>query len=238
MTQLNQKFPSKLKLFIRRLNHYIFGEKFYKSLNYDWHTYSKRFDIINKIIKLKKYNSYLEIGCQSNENFSKVKIKKIIGVDPNDGGSHRMTSDQFFSQNRDYFDLIFIDGLHEYKQVKKDIYNSLNFLKKDGVILIHDCLPSKIWHQTIPQTHPSWNGDVWKALVECRTDLNIDTYTCVADHGIGVIFKRKNLNPLEVKISNFHKLKFKDYYTNHIKFMNLITENQLYELVKSYNHNK
>ena len=237
MTKLNQKFPSKIQLAIRRLYYYFFGERFYKSFNYNWHKYSKRFEIINRIIEIKNYEKYLEIGCQTNENFTKINIKNIIGVDPNDGGTHRMTSDQFFFDNQDNFDLIFIDGLHEYKQVRKDIYNSLKVLTKNGMILIHDCLPSKIWHQTVPQTHSSWNGDVWKALVECRTDLNIDTYTCIADHGIGVVFKRENLNPLKIEISNFHELKFKDYFKNHHEFMNLITENQLYELVKNYNHN-
>ena len=32
-----------------------------------------------------------------------------------------------------------------------------------------------------------WNGDVWKAIVESRTYEDVDTYTCVADHGLGII---------------------------------------------------
>ena len=60
-----------------------------------------------------------------------------------------MTSDEFFSQNKETFDLIFIDGLHIHEQVLKDIDNSLNVLNENGVILLHDCLPAKIWHQTI-----------------------------------------------------------------------------------------
>ena len=233
----NDALPNKFTLYCRRFFYFLKNERFNKKFNYDWNKTLTRFDIINQIIKTKKFKSYLEIGCQSDVNFSKIIIKNKIGVDPQSGGTHRMTSDDFFKQNKNKFDLIFIDGLHIYEQVLKDIENSLKILNENGVILIHDCLPAKIWHQTIPQTHSSWNGDVWKALVECRTDLNIDTYTCVADHGIGVVFKRKNLNPLEIKISNFHELKFRDYYINHIKFMNLITENQLYELVKNYNHN-
>ena len=39
------------------------------------------------------------------------------------------------------FDIIFIDGLHEYDQVKKDIVNSLKFIDEKGFILIHDLLP-------------------------------------------------------------------------------------------------
>jgi len=67
-----------------------------------------------------------------------------------------------------------------------------------------------------------WNGDVWKAIVEARTMNYIDTYTCKADHGLGIIFKRENKNLLTLDIANFKKLKFKDYYINHNKFMNII----------------
>ncbi|MDA8569725.1 class I SAM-dependent methyltransferase [Candidatus Pelagibacter bacterium] len=229
---LNQYIPSRVVLLFRRLKFYIFGEKFYKKFNYDWHKYSHRFDIINNIIKYKKYNSYLEIGCQADVSFKKILAPDKIGVDPMDGGTHRMTSDDFFKTNQKMFDLIFIDGLHEYSQVLRDIKNSVNVLNKDGIILVHDCLPAKIWHQTMPQTHSSWNGDVWKAIVECRTLKNIDTYTCVADQGLGIIFNKKNTKLLEDEIRDFKKLTFKDYYQNHNKYMNLIDENELYNLIK------
>ena len=32
---------------------------------------------------------------------------------------------------------------------------------------------------------------LWQSIVECRTKEDIDTYTCYADHGIGIIFKKK-----------------------------------------------
>lgn len=233
--KLNQYLPNKFKIFFRRVKFYIFGEKFYKKFNYDWYKYPSRFEIINKIIKLKNYKSYLEIGCQADINFSNINILDRTGVDPYDGGTHRMTSDKFFSINKKKFDIIFIDGLHEFEQVLRDIYNSINFLKNGGVILLHDCLPSKIWHQTIPQTHSSWNGDVWKALVKCRTLKNLDTYTCIADHGIGVIFHRKNLNILNLEKKNIHSLAFKDYYQNHKKFMNLISVDKLMKLILDNN---
>jgi hypothetical protein len=53
---------------------------------------------------------------------------------------------------------------------------------------------------------------VWKNIVELRTLDQIDTYTIYADHGIGLILKRKNRNKLLLKIESFKKLKFKDYY--------------------------
>ena len=51
---------------------------------------------------------------------------------------------------------------------------------------------------------------------------DIDTYTCKADHGLGIILKRPNKNLLSLDINDFKKLKFRDYYINHKKFMNLI----------------
>ena len=227
----NDALPSKLTLYLRRFFYYLTNERCGKKLNYDWNKTLNRFDIINKLIKSKKFKTYLEIGCQSDVNFSKIEIEKKIGVDPQSGGTLRMTSDEFFSQNKDTFDLIFIDGLHIHEQVLKDIDNSLNVLNENGVILLHDCLPAKIWHQTIPQTHSSWNGDVWKSIVQSRTREDIDTYTIKADQGLGLILKRKNRDKLVHPINNFKNLKFKDYYNHHEKFMRLIDENKVLETI-------
>ena len=227
----NDALPSKLTLYLRRFYYYIKNERFSKKFNYDWNKTQTRFDIINKLINSKKFKSYLEIGCQSDVNFSKIKIENKVGVDPQSGGTLRMTSDEFFSQNKDTFDLIFIDGLHIHEQVLKDIDNSLKVLNENGVILLHDCLPAKIWHQTIPQTHSSWNGDVWKSIVQSRTREDIDTYTIKADQGLGLILKRTNRDKLVHPINNFKNLKFKDYYNHHEKFMRLIDENKVLETI-------
>ena len=207
----------------------LFKERFKEKLNFDWSKYPSRYEIIQKIIERKKYKNYLEIGCLKNETFDKINIEKKIGVDPVSGGNVRLTSDVFFKTNKDIFDIIFIDGLHVYEQVKKDILNSLKFLNRDGVLLLHDCLPKKIRDQMVPRSHENWNGDVWKALVECRTLKDIDTYTCVADQGIGIIFKRPNQKILVLNNKNFKKMKFKDYYFNNKEYMNLIDVNDLFK---------
>ena len=142
-----------------------------------------------------------------------------------------MTSDDFFSENKIYFDCIFIDGLHIYEQARKDILNSVKFLSHGGVIILHDCLPIKIWNQIVPQIYGHWNGDVWKAIVEARTMADIDTYTCKADHGLGIILKRKNKNLLKLETNDFKKLRFSDYYNNHKKFMNIIEVEDLEKII-------
>ena len=223
---------SKYIYLIKRFFYYIYGEKFFKRLNYQWKNYPSRFEIIQKLINLNTYHSYLEIGCDQNENFSKINIKKKIGVDPKSGGTHKMTSDLFFFKNKENFDFIFIDGLHTYEQARKDIINSLKVLNYNGIIITHDCLPIKIWNQIVPRLYGHWNGDVWKAIVEIRTFKDVDCYTCIADHGLGILIKRPNRNNLSLETKNFKNLKFKDYYIHHQKFMNLIEVKDLEKIIK------
>ena len=182
---------SKSILKVNYLFHKFFGEKDLGNIGFDFSKKHTRQFIIQDIINKKNYKSYLEIGCFDNELFNHIKCNKKVGVDPYSGGTIRKTSDKFFENNNENFDCIFIDGLHTYKQVRKDIYNSLKFLNHNGIILLHDCLPNNYFEQATPRSQYIWNGDVWKAIVECRTIKDIDTYTCYADFGIGVILNKK-----------------------------------------------
>jgi len=229
--KIDRFFESRNVFRIRYLLNKIFGEKDLGNLGLDFSDKPTRQTIVQEIINLKNYQSYLEIGCYKNDLFDKVKCNIKVGVDPISGGTVRKTSDDYYKTNKEKFDIIFIDGLHHYEQVIKDINNSLNVLNENGVILLHDCLPNNVYEQVVPRCKHIWNGDVWKAIVECRTKENIDTYTCYADHGIGVIFKKNNKNILELEIKDFSKLKFKDYFYNYKKYMNLIEYSELRNLI-------
>ena len=224
------KGSKKLRKIILNLKK-IFGEKDPGLINFDFTNKPSRMEVVQGIINHKQYKSYLEIGTFDDELFSFIKCKNKIGVDPSSGGTHRMTSDAFFSKNDQRFDCIFIDGLHHYNQVIKDIRNSLATLNDDGIILMHDCLPVSLGAQSVPRTEVNWNGDVWKAFVEQRTNISLDCYTCYADHGIGVILKRKNRSPLNIINKNFKKLKFLDFYNNHNELMNIIEYDDLLEVL-------
>tara|TARA_B100001027_G_scaffold153107_1_gene107485 strand:+ start:64 stop:777 length:714 start_codon:yes stop_codon:yes gene_type:complete len=211
--------------------HHLFHDKKLGNIGFDFTKKKSRLDIVQNIIKKKNYKKYLEIGCFDDELFNYINCEKKVGVDPVSGGTIRKTSDQFFSDNNDYFDCIFIDGLHEYKQVRKDILNSLKFLNQGGLILLHDCLPNNYFEQAIPRCQWTWNGDVWKAIVESRKSKDIDVYTCYADYGIGVIIKRPNRNLLETSNKDSASLKFEDYFHNHKNLMNIIEYDKLIELI-------
>ncbi|MBD1140862.1 class I SAM-dependent methyltransferase [Pelagibacterales bacterium SAG-MED39] len=211
----------KKEFFFNKIYHLLFSEKFSKKINYNFEKKS-RIDLINLVIKKNRYKKYLEIGCNLDEVFDKININKV-GVDPVSGGNFRGTSDDFFSKNSDKFDCIFIDGLHIYEQVMKDILNSIKFLDDNGVIIIHDCLPESIGHQRVPRSRYNWNGDVWKAIVEVRTWKNFDTFTILADQGLGIIKKRKNLNVLNIEKKSFKDLKFKFFYNNYKEIMRTVS---------------
>ena len=48
--------------------------------------------------------------------------------------TYRKFSDDFFKENNETYDLIFIDADHSYDSVLKDIQNAKKFIKDDGII--------------------------------------------------------------------------------------------------------
>jgi hypothetical protein len=217
----------KIGFFFSKIYHYIFGEKFNKKIDFNFPSNVTRLDLILKIINKKNYQSYLEIGCDDDKIFNSINLKNKIGVDPFVGGNYRGTSDDFFLKNKNSFDCIFIDGLHTYAQVKKDILNSINSLNKDGIIILHDCLPQTLSAQTVPRSRYLWNGDVWKAIVEARTWPHVNTVTVCIDQGVSLIKKTKNDDILRIEIKDFKNLLFADFYKNHSQYMKIINYEEL-----------
>ena len=214
--------------------HYINGGYKSKKLEISFQDKITRLEIVKNIIKLKNFKSYLEIGTFKDDLFKSVECQNKTGVDPVSGGNVRKTSDDFFSKNDKKFDLIFIDGLHHYSQVKKDINNSLSALNDSGIILMHDCMPRDYYYQAVPRSQYNWNGDTWKAFLEIRTNENFDSYCCYADEVVGVILKRKNKNKLNLNIKNFKKLNFNDYADNYKEYLNLIEYEDLFKIIENY----
>ncbi|OYV86754.1 MAG: hypothetical protein B7Z73_11210, partial [Planctomycetia bacterium 21-64-5] len=151
-----------------------------------------RVQLLNYLLQTRGFQSYLEIGCEGDRTFAAVAARHKIGVDPRDGGTLRMTSDDFFRANRDTFDLVFIDGLHHCEQVLRDVQNSLAALRAGGCIVLHDCLPTRREHQERQPMEREWTGDVWKAVVALRRRSDCDVAVLDADWGLGVVLPRPN----------------------------------------------
>ena len=184
-----------------------------------------RDELINYLIKKIDAQSYLEIGICDGSNHKKIQCKNKIGVDPNSGSSevtYQITSDTFFYHNKGMFDVIFVDGLHVYEQVYKDIINSLKFLNKNGYVICHDMNPPTEQHQAVPRPigQRQWNGDCWKAWARIRSERNDLTMHVVdMDWGCGVI-KFGNQQPLLIDIN---KLNYEFLENNRKSVLNLIS---------------
>lgn len=160
----------------------------------------KRWEILNRFISERDYKSYLEIGIHDpNDNFNKIYIANKVGVDPdpNSNATYITRSDDFFANNTEKFDIVFIDGLHEAHQVYKDIKNALKFINPGGIIMCHDCNPISMEgakdfedFQLEDYGKYSWNGDCWKAFVKYRFESDYLVYTLIDDEGCGIIDTR------------------------------------------------
>jgi len=189
----------------------------------------KRFDIIQKLIDIKEYKSYLEIGLGDSESFSKIKCENKVGIEPDvhelneDYVTHCETSDEFFAHNKQTFDLIFIDGLHHADQVYRDTINSLLILNSKGIVMLHDLNPPTRDLQAVPRgDRVDWNGDCWKAWVRLRKDIiNRNMFVIDTDWGCGIIQEGINIfdRPRE-------RIEYENFEIKREQWLNLVSVEQ------------
>ncbi len=231
----------------------IFGNKIFQDKNYistqeltkiEKAKTPSRTEIINFLLSLTKSENYLEIGVRDpSKNFDKIICQNKYSVDPGveyeeNPVDYKMTSDVFFDflkngkleniSSKIKFDAIFIDGLHISIQVEKDIINSLNFIKDDGFIILHDCNPPTEHHQRENYSYINspasilWNGTTWKAFYKFRHHKELNSICFDTDWGVGVFSKKKLplFNALKGGVKNkFYEFEFLN--KNRIHFLNL-----------------
>lgn len=158
-------------------------------LDFDWTAIRhNRISVVNLLLAERPWGRYLEIGCADNVLFDAVLAADKTGVDPVRGGTHRMTSDAFFdAYDGPPFDVVFIDGLHLYPQVRRDMVNALRHLAPGGWIGMHDMLPRDWLEEHVPQIRTSgWTGDGWKVAFELAAAPDIDFRLVAMDYGVVV----------------------------------------------------
>lgn len=147
---------------------------------------ARRINSLNR--KLRKVERYLEIGVQRGITFQAVQVPYRVAVEPHPLFDLKTlpervsvfvkNSDDYFESisSREQFDIVFLDGLHQWFQTYKDIINALNHLAPGGVILIDDVIPcdevsavpsleeSYRIRELTGSSERRWHGDVYKAL--------------------------------------------------------------------------
>lgn len=151
--------------------------------------------------------TYLEVGTSTGSSLALVNCD-AIAVDPQfqlqvDGSGNRkrtflfqMPSDAFFGAEDvpNLFgrpvDLAFLDGMHRFEFLLRDLIGTEAACHARSLILLHDCMPLNprmALRQWLPggptegETTNFWTGDVWKLLPilkEYRPDLRIHMLDC------------------------------------------------------------
>jgi hypothetical protein len=163
---------------------------------------------------------YLEVGCRNGKSFA-LSRSRTIAVDPffkvdiNVIGKKpalhvfQQTSDDFFASG--FLDAIgarlslsFLDGMHLFEYLLRDVINTEAHSHENGVTILHDCVPYS--HEMTTRDldnlpRGAWTGDVWKLipiLGTYRPDLKIDVMDC---RPTGLVLL-SNLNPADTTLSD------------------------------------
>lgn len=180
--------------------------------------------ILNYLVFRHNYKTYLEIGLNDPlYNYVSIMAPEKEACDPyideeitpiiSKYLTYHMTSDKMFEKmpaDKKY-DLIFVDGLHEGNQVVRDVVNSLKHLNPNGLIVIHDCLPTQEYHAEYPynkenpkRQYPqafdeTWNGTTWQAL-PVLDKLGIKYEVVDYEFGLGIVrYQEGDFAPIEVE---------------------------------------
>ena len=174
--------------------------------------------IIQLFIDYNRAKSYLEIGGQPsdpNSTFNTIKCETKHAIDPEEkeNATFCMTSDDFFDKHggEQKYDVVFIDGWHEHKQVYRDIVNSLDNLEDEGVIILHDMIPLT----RDLEKDPLRTGCCWRAFADLRKRDDLDMAILVPPWGsedsLGIIRKGRQV-PFEGEIEHNY-----DFLINNIE---------------------
>lgn len=162
-------------------------------------------DFLAELTAKRHVRNYLEVGVHSGALLSRVTAQHADAVDPSfqltynvallkqSVTLHQCTSDIFFSNvvSGKIYDLVFLDGLHQFEFLLRDFYNAERLCSRQSLITIHDCFPLT---EAMAQRDPAvsadlsaspyggaWTGDVWKIipiLQQYRPDLTLVCLNC------------------------------------------------------------
>ena len=151
-------------------------------------------------------SAHLEIGTFHGQSLAPLTCT-TLAIDPEFQLRHpimgkkqaaflfQMTSDAFFEAHdpchylRGPITSAFLDGLHLFEALLRDLIHTERYCTPGGVIFLHDCLPLSVEmtvreHADVPLDGPYsgwWTGDVWKLvpiLRKYRPDLEMTFLDC------------------------------------------------------------
>ncbi len=166
-------------------------------------------DLLAALHHLLGVERYVEIGTQAGASLA-VARGAALCIDPafsiqrtafpgkTELHLFQTTSDAFFARRDPAVilggppQLAFIDGMHHFDFALRDFIHCERAMGPEGVIVLHDCLPSShaLTERLTPGPdgelrrvgHGAWAGDVWKLLpilAKLRPDLGVEIFDAV-----------------------------------------------------------
>lgn len=176
-----------------------------------------RAQVVQACLDLFDKPRYLEIGVWKGKTLFPVKASSKVGVDPVfafdvDTVKPKHPNTVFFSGTSDEyfasldpsarFEVIYLDGLHLFEQILRDLINSLSFLTDDGIIVIDDVCPTSYHSSLANPKHvhvvknalksddKNWMGDVYKIVFFIDSFLQQYKFRTVSNnHGQVIIWR-------------------------------------------------
>jgi Methyltransferase domain len=188
---------------------------------------------------------YLEVGVAYGTTLQAINASSKVGVDPNPlFDLHRLPrdvtmyvedSDQFFKslEPQVKYDFVFLDGLHESRQLLRDIINSLKHLDLRGWLLIDDVIPSdsisaipdlEISYSTrgvrADQGFP-WHGDCFRILPWIFQLDFLDSYLIIYPDNPQLLVRvrdsdacKRFLDTFSIENFEYSRLEYQDFFSS------------------------
>jgi hypothetical protein len=125
---------------------------------------------------------YLELGVLAGQCFNRVPAGRKVGVDVRprikDPRVWVGTTDAYFVQAKEKFDIILVDACHEYGQVKRDLAGCSKVLNLGGLVFCHDMVPPTQRHIS-----PDYCWNTYRVLGWCLQN-DVPCWVTTEDFGL------------------------------------------------------
>lgn len=193
-------------------------------------------DVVLGLLNIFTAPAYLEVGVSSGATFHSAVAARKVAVDPKfkfdleearkanpTAEYHQVTSDTYFgtiAAPEERFDLIFLDGLHTFEQILRDLLNALHHLKPGGLILVDDVLPdsyiASLSNHRDASTlikrmnmRRSWMGDTYRLVFFVDSFLQQLSFRTISDnHGQMVLWRQRRPTIQQRKVEDVSRMPY------------------------------
>lgn len=227
-------------------------------------------DLIQKLIAYTGAKSYLEIGVWKGNTFLNIEIPHKTAVDPDFKFDTKLyaqkntyffdcTSNDFFQQikfvgkeiyNEDMkYDIVFLDGFHQYEQTIIDFINTLAYSKSSTIWIIDDTVPSDPYSSLAEKNKcyqyrrlaglksGDWHGDVYKCIFTIHDYFLEYSYCTVIGNGNPqtIVWKANSHSkrkPIFKSLNDIKNMNYFDFLDNY-QFINPVYYDNIIEYISS-----